>query len=129
MLYSSTLICCCTGDGHKTPHRSAKYRARLAGLQAGDVGPMQEFGALFDSVKFRKGLQLNFTSDKDGALITQVDNQQVNPSHSYQVYDGVYGVMDGHYEHQWSPSGHSCSCSIVWTKTACNRKLLTSGKQ
>lgn len=43
---------------------------------------MQEFGALFDSIKFRKGLQLNFTSDKDGALITQVDNQQVNPVHA-----------------------------------------------
>ena len=43
---------------------------------------MQEFGALFDSVKFRKGLQLNFTSDKDGALITQVDNQQVHSVHA-----------------------------------------------
>ncbi|KAL3161040.1 hypothetical protein ABBQ38_009423 [Trebouxia sp. C0009 RCD-2024] len=45
--------------------------------KAGDVGPMQEFGALFDDIKFKKGLQLNFTSGKDGALITQVDNKQV----------------------------------------------------
>jgi hypothetical protein len=46
-------------------------------VQAGDVAPLQEFGALFDDVKFRKGLQLNFTSSKDGALITQVDNKEV----------------------------------------------------
>lgn len=46
-------------------------------MQAGDVAPLQEFGALFDDVKFRKGLQLNFTSSKDGALITQVDNKEV----------------------------------------------------
>ena len=45
--------------------------------QAGEMAPLQEFGALFDGVKFRKGLQLNFTSSKDGALITQVDNKQV----------------------------------------------------
>ena len=47
-------------------------------LQAGGVSPMQEFGAMFDNVKFRKGLQLNFTSSKDGDLITQVDNKQVS---------------------------------------------------
>ncbi len=46
-------------------------------VQAGDIAPLQEFGALFDDVKFRKGLQLNFTSSKDGALITQVDNKEV----------------------------------------------------
>lgn len=57
-------------------------KARLAWLQAGDIGPVQEFGALFDSVKFRKGLQLNFTSDKNGSLITQVDDQQVIPLHA-----------------------------------------------
>lgn len=33
---------------------------------------------MFDNVKFRKGLQLNFTSGRDGALITRVDNKQVN---------------------------------------------------
>lgn len=68
-----------------------------AWLQAGDLGPVQEFGALFDSVKFRKGLQLNFTSDKNGSLITRVDDQQVIFAHapllsskatsnSYQAY-------------------------------------------
>lgn len=46
-------------------------------MQAGDVAPLQEFGALFDDVKFRKGLQLNFTASKDGALITQVDDKEV----------------------------------------------------
>ena len=44
---------------------------------------MQEFGALFDDVKFKKGLQLNFTSGKDGALITQVDNKQVSWQHFF----------------------------------------------
>lgn len=49
-------------------------------MQAGDVAPLQEFGALFDDIKFKKGLQLNFTSSKDGSLITQVDDKQVLPS-------------------------------------------------
>lgn len=88
---------------------------------------MQEFGNLFDSVKFRKGLQLNFTSDKDGALITQVDNQQVSPLHasinSFQVYDALYGLLKGQCQHQWLLSGHSCFCSIVWAVLACNRTL------
>lgn len=63
---------------------------------------MQEFGALFDDVKFKKGLQLNFTSGKDGALITQVDNKQVNcrnpltvvqtTDHIIQV-DGAHGAL------------------------------------
>lgn len=60
----------------------ATHKPKLAWLQAGDLGPVQEFGALFDSVKFRKGLQLNFTSDKNGSLITQVDEQQVFPLHA-----------------------------------------------
>ena len=53
------------------------YAEGVCCLQAGDVAPLQEFGALFDDVNFKKGLQLNFTSNKEGALITQVDNKQV----------------------------------------------------
>ena len=55
-------------------HMTLRY---ACSVQAGDVAPLQEFGALFDDVKFRKGLQLNFTSSKNGALITQVDNKEV----------------------------------------------------
>ena len=49
-------------------------------MQAHDTAPLQQFGSQFDNVNFRKGLQLNFTSSKDGSLITQIDNKQVRDS-------------------------------------------------
>lgn len=52
---------------------------RHAGLlQGGDTASLQEFGDLFNDVKFRKGLQLNFTSANNGDLIAQIDNEQVS---------------------------------------------------
>lgn len=65
------------GVNKKNFWSALEERMEPAMKQAGDVAPLQEFGALFDDVKFRKGLQLNFTSSKDGALITQVDNKKV----------------------------------------------------
>ena len=46
-------------------------------LQGGDTASLQEFGSLFDDIKFRKGLQLNFTSASNGHLIAQIDDRQV----------------------------------------------------
>lgn len=64
--------------------------------KAGEMAPLQEFGALFDGVKFRKGLQLNFTSSKDGALITQVDNKQVGIIDSPLLTRTLFDVYLGH---------------------------------
>ena len=46
-------------------------------LQGGETASLQEFGNLFNDVKFRKGLQLNFTSASNGHLIAQIDDRQV----------------------------------------------------
>ena len=54
-------------------------------MQAHDTAPLQQFGSQFDNVNFRKGLQLNFTSNKDGSLITQIDNKQVGHYHQLNL--------------------------------------------
>lgn len=67
---------------------------------------MQEFGALFDDIKFKKGLQLNFTSGKDGALITQVDNKQVSCRNFLAVVQATDNVIQVDGAHGALPRQH-----------------------
>lgn len=50
---------------------------KLCFLQGNETASLQSFGDLFNDVKFRKGLQLNFTSARNGDLMAQIDNKQV----------------------------------------------------
>lgn len=84
------------GVNQKNFWSALEERLEPAMKQAGDVAPLQEFGALFDDVNFKKGLQLNFTSNKEGALITQVDNKQIGVIKSPLLTRTLFDVYLGH---------------------------------
>ena len=47
-------------------------------MQAGDKQSMPEFERLFEGTEFRKGLELAFTSTKQGSLAARIDNKDVS---------------------------------------------------
>ena len=53
-------------------------RGKIA--QVGEVAKWQEFEKQFEGADFRKGLEIAFTSTKQGALATKVDNKDVSSS-------------------------------------------------
>lgn len=65
------------GVNQKNFWSALQERLEPAMKQGGDMASLQEFGDLFNDVKFRKGLQLNFTSAKNGDLVAQIDEKQV----------------------------------------------------